>query len=245
MATPSSTSSSSVLQQINEDDSDFAENSLTEILSAPDLPSFSSGLVLLPVSPISEKDDPTPSLDKENIDSSMITPTATLQKLVTRSSSITPMTQSTSASASSKPSYFLSPSISRQLWNDTESPPVTPAETSPSSEKLGRGLRPKNPPTKLADYVVKLNTLIHEPHPLATPYPLDNYLSSSQFSDDYQTYIFAITLAHEPQHYKEAVLDENWRFAIQDGIVSLEDRGTWTIENLPQGKKAMGCKWVF
>ena len=28
-------------------------------------------------------------------------------------------------------------------------------------------------------------------------------------------------------------------------IVALEDNGTWTIMQLPQGKRDIGCRWVF
>ncbi|CAL9239421.1 unnamed protein product [Arabidopsis halleri] len=115
-------------------------------------------------------------------------------------------------------------------------------EPEPEIEKLGFGYRKKQPPVRLADYVT---SLIYTPSPSETPYPIDNFLSSSQFSDKYQAYLFAITSGVEPQHYNEAVLDENWRFAVKDEIEALEENGTWTVEDLPPDKKAIGCKWVF
>lgn len=95
---------------------------------------------------------------------------------------------------------------------------------------------------KLAEYVT---SLLYTPLPSITPYPIDNFLSSSQFSEKYRAYLFAITSGVEPQHYQEAILDENWRFAVKDEINALEENGTWTIEDLPPGKKPIGCKWVF
>ncbi|KAL1190609.1 Retrovirus-related Pol polyprotein from transposon RE2 [Cardamine amara subsp. amara] len=121
---------------------------------------------------------------------------------------------------------------------DMQSTPIV----SPTSEKLGRGLRPKNPPVKLADYVTNL---LYEPYPSMTPYPIDNYLSDSCFSESMKAFIFAVTSTTEPRHYQEAIKDKFWRFAIKDEIVSLEDSGTWTVETLPPEKKALGCKWVF
>ena len=35
------------------------------------------------------------------------------------------------------------------------------------------------------------------------------------------------------------------REAVSDEIISVEKLGTWTVEDLPPGKKALGCKWVF
>lgn len=55
----------------------------------------------------------------------------------------------------------------------------------------------------------------------------------------------AITSGIEPQSYKDAIEEENWRFVVEDEIVALDDLGTWTFVDLPPGKKALGCKWVF
>lgn len=41
------------------------------------------------------------------------------------------------------------------------------------------------------------------------------------------------------------MLDEKWRNAMRQEIDALDENGTWTIETLPSGKKAIGCKWVF
>ncbi|KAG7542180.1 Reverse transcriptase RNA-dependent DNA polymerase [Arabidopsis thaliana x Arabidopsis arenosa] len=127
------------------------------------------------------------------------------------------------------------------LNHDRES--VSNAENSVSEpEKLGFGYRKKQPPVKLADYVT---SLVYTPSPSATPYPIDNYISSSQFSDKYQAFVLAITSGHEPVTYQEAITDENWRYAVKDEIEALEENGTWTVETLPEGKKPIGCKWVF
>lgn len=32
---------------------------------------------------------------------------------------------------------------------------------------------------------------------------------------------------------------------MKEEIRALEDNGTWTIEDLPMGKKAIGCKWIY
>ena len=87
--------------------------------------------------------------------------------------------------------------------------------------------------------------LLHAPSPSATPYPPDNYITSSQFSENYQAYVFAITSADEPASHKVNILDENGRLAVTDEITAYEENGTWKIETLPPGKTALGCKWVF
>lgn len=45
--------------------------------------------------------------------------------------------------------------------------------------------------------------------------------------------------------YSEAVKEEKWREAMKKEIEALERNGTWELEILPPGKKAIGCKWVY
>lgn len=39
--------------------------------------------------------------------------------------------------------------------------------------------------------------------------------------------------------------DVGWRHAMQTKIRALEDNGTWTMEKLPPGKRALGSQWVY
>ena len=51
-----------------------------------------------------------------------------------------------------------------------------------------------------------------------------------------------------PTTYKDAVQsseEDKWRIAMNDEIQSLHQNHTWRLANLPKGKKAIGCKWVF
>lgn len=36
-----------------------------------------------------------------------------------------------------------------------------------------------------------------------------------------------------------------WRDAMGNEIKAMEVNDTWTFEDLPEGKKAIGCKWVY
>ena len=36
-----------------------------------------------------------------------------------------------------------------------------------------------------------------------------------------------------------------WRKAIDDELEQLQEKGTWKSEELPDGREAVGCKWVF
>jgi len=52
----------------------------------------------------------------------------------------------------------------------------------------------------------------------------------------------------EPSSYEEAVTAEDtkdWKRAIHEELQAHELKGTWIFENLPEGRKAFGSKWVF
>lgn len=50
---------------------------------------------------------------------------------------------------------------------------------------------------------------------------------------------------NEPRTYNEAKRDSNWQIAIQKEYKALTDNGTWELCQLPKGRKAITCKWVF
>ncbi|RVW90647.1 Retrovirus-related Pol polyprotein from transposon RE1 [Vitis vinifera] len=47
------------------------------------------------------------------------------------------------------------------------------------------------------------------------------------------------------QHNTKAFKISEWKKAVQDEIDALEKNGTWTITDLPVGKRPVGCKWIF
>jgi hypothetical protein len=58
-------------------------------------------------------------------------------------------------------------------------------------------------------------------------------------------FLASISQEKEPLTYAEAVKDHRWRNAMKDEIKALQNNETWTIEDLPPGKKALGCKWIY
>ncbi|KAD3067216.1 hypothetical protein E3N88_35096 [Mikania micrantha] len=63
--------------------------------------------------------------------------------------------------------------------------------------------------------------------------------------DSHKDFLAAISSNDEPKYYKQAMQDQNWRDAMQKEISALEENGTWTIEELPEGKRAIDSKWVY
>jgi hypothetical protein len=49
----------------------------------------------------------------------------------------------------------------------------------------------------------------------------------------------------EPVTFDEAESNPCWRRAMEEEISAIEENKTWTLCELPQGRQAIGLKWVF
>jgi transposase InsO family protein len=57
-----------------------------------------------------------------------------------------------------------------------------------------------------------------------------------------------IVNCEEPQTLQEALKGDHakeWKNAMNSEYSSILKNGTWTLSNLPPGRKAIGCKWIF
>ena len=61
-------------------------------------------------------------------------------------------------------------------------------------------------------------------------------------------YSFISTSTDDPKTVDEALTGseaEEWRKAMEIEIETLKKMGTWRLEDLPEGRETVGCKWVF
>jgi hypothetical protein len=49
----------------------------------------------------------------------------------------------------------------------------------------------------------------------------------------------------ESSSFSEEENDPCWRRAMLEEMKSIEDNDTWSLVDLPQGRKAIGLKWGF
>ncbi|CAA7019035.1 unnamed protein product [Microthlaspi erraticum] len=65
------------------------------------------------------------------------------------------------------------------------------------------------------------------------------------FSVSHRAYLAAIVENVEPRSFKLAFSNIRWRHAMRVEVDALEENQTWTLEELPPGKRAIGSKWVY
>ncbi|XP_076893891.1 uncharacterized protein LOC143546021 [Bidens hawaiensis] len=79
----------------------------------------------------------------------------------------------------------------------------------------------------------------------STVHPIANYISYNKFSNNHKAFLTAISANDDPKTFHQAVQDKNWRDAMKKEIEALESNETWTLEDLPLGKRSIDSKWVY
>lgn len=133
----------------------------------------------------------------------------------------------------------------------TDSPPQTEPTPILSQNEipLRRSTRTTRIPAHLQDYKVN-HTILLTPGVISsstssTKHPLNRYISYSNISSAYRTFVHNISHMVEPDTYEQASQDPKWVEAMQAELKALEENNTWTMVPLPPGYKPIGCKWVF
>lgn len=76
-------------------------------------------------------------------------------------------------------------------------------------------------------------------------YPIASFVSYGKLSAASRSMISTLDTIHVPKTIGEALNHSRWRDAMIDEINALDHNNTWELVELPVGKKAIGCKWVF
>nr|GEW38703.1 putative reverse transcriptase, RNA-dependent DNA polymerase [Tanacetum cinerariifolium] len=58
-------------------------------------------------------------------------------------------------------------------------------------------------------------------------------------------FLSAIDSHDELKNFQQALQDVKWQDTMKKEIRALQQNGTWTLEELPEGKKAIDSKWVY
>ncbi|GKA90186.1 putative RNA-directed DNA polymerase [Tanacetum coccineum] len=140
--------------------------------------------------------------------------------------------------------------------NDEGQPNNTESETNESNEGAEaqaetRPTRIRTQPSRFKYFVVQVPPLVK--HPTSTSnqvastvcHPISNFVSYDKFSTNHKAFLSAITNNDEPKYFKQVAQDARWHEAMQREIKALEKNRTWTLEDLPTGKRAIDSKWVY
>ncbi|GKC43676.1 retrovirus-related pol polyprotein from transposon TNT 1-94 [Tanacetum coccineum] len=116
--------------------------------------------------------------------------------------------------------------------------------------QLGRPKRHRSHPKHFEDFVVKLppsvdNTQTTPTQASSTVHSLSNFVSYERFSNSHKAFLAAIDAIDEPKSFHQAIKDERWTKAMRKEIRALEENGTWILQALPDGKRAIDSKWVY
>ena len=76
-------------------------------------------------------------------------------------------------------------------------------------------------------------------------YPINNYVSTHRLSKPYESYICQLSSVSIPTKLQAALFDPKWVNAMRVEMEALEKNSTWDLVPLPNGKKAVGYRWVF
>nr|GFA77205.1 Gag-pre-integrase domain, Gag-polypeptide of LTR copia-type [Tanacetum cinerariifolium] len=105
-----------------------------------------------------------------------------------------------------------------------------------------RSKRIQTQPAYVCEYVVNLPLLVTNSQPSSNKanlivHPISHFVSYDKFSHSHKASSTTISSNHEPSCFDQATQDEKWRNAMQQEIKDLEKNGTWTLEELPEGKR--------
>src|ERR1044072_7743493 len=78
-----------------------------------------------------------------------------------------------------------------------------------------------------------------------TQHPIERYVSYGKLSQKYRSFVAAVDSQEIPRNIQEALQQPEWAAAVTEEVQALVKNGTWEITTIPEGKRPVGCKWIF
>ena len=70
-------------------------------------------------------------------------------------------------------------------------------------------------------------------------------MSTQRLSEPLRAFAHTLSSCQIPSSVEEALSDPKWAQAIKEELEALQKNNTWTLSVLPEGRKIVGCKWIF
>jgi hypothetical protein len=125
--------------------------------------------------------------------------------------------------------------------------PTNPPTNTPQPVTLRQSTRISRPPSYLNDFHCELL----QKHPTVnatsngTIFPLSSVLQYDNCCSKYKNFCLSISSITEPRTYSQACKFDCWNQAMKNELDALISTNTWSIVDLPENKKPIGCKWVY
>ncbi|CAL2240277.1 unnamed protein product [Prunus armeniaca] len=76
-------------------------------------------------------------------------------------------------------------------------------------------------------------------------YPIANYVSTHRLSEACVVFANQMTTEFIPSKVQDALVAPQWKKAMDEKMLALKKNQTWDLVSLPQGKRPVGCRWIF
>uniref|UniRef100_A0A2N9H992 Reverse transcriptase Ty1/copia-type domain-containing protein n=1 Tax=Fagus sylvatica TaxID=28930 RepID=A0A2N9H992_FAGSY len=149
----------------------------------------------------------------------------------------------------STPSFFTNPSLPLFPISPADSPtsplapPLAVDPVLDQTPDLPLAAPPADSPASPQESAPPVDPVTDQP-PLLPLRRSDRVRAPPAHLRDYSCFSAVLSL-HEPHTYREACTNPLWQQAMTEELQALEKTHTWDLVDLPHGKSAIGCKWVY
>jgi hypothetical protein len=149
----------------------------------------------------------------------------------------------------STPSFFTNPSLPLFPISPADSPtsplapPLAVDPVLDQTPDLPLAAPPADSPASPQESAPPVDPVTDQP-PLLPLRRSDRVRAPPTHLRDYSCFSAVLSL-HEPHTYREACTNPLWQQAMTEELQALEKTHTWDLVDLPHGKSAIGCKWVY
>ncbi|KAK1429347.1 hypothetical protein QVD17_11555 [Tagetes erecta] len=98
-----------------------------------------------------------------------------------------------------------------------------------------KSARESNLPRRFDEYVIEGKV----------KYGIEKVVNYSNLSPENYCFVSNLNKSALPKNFKEASNDPNWVNAMNLEMEALLKNNTWILSELPKGRKAIGCKWLY
>jgi Reverse transcriptase (RNA-dependent DNA polymerase)/Integrase core domain/gag-polypeptide of LTR copia-type/GAG-pre-integrase domain len=128
-----------------------------------------------------------------------------------------------------------------EIPNDTPAEDSVSHGTEPTVET-----RDERPPPRRTTRAAKLPAKLQDFEIYhATSYPIQETVRYDKVSSQFYTFLTQIDKVSEPNSFEEAKQDPNWISAMKEELNALNRNQTWDLVRLPNGKRTVGCRWIY